>query len=164
MAEETQAKAPYQASLSHPWLPRRDKESAHKDDVVLEYVMHLAQPLPLSFRTLRVIRDMNETFQGSAGDKPVHTRVAASKGLAQGQAASARSRDSRHRASLLLNHARWWPPPIIITLLLQRDKVLSLLPTARAEHEKREVQPVQRRNLFCFRVDNKNISILHFTP
>lgn len=62
-----------QASLSHPWVPRRDKESVHKDDVVLGYVTHLAYPLLLSFRTPRVIRDMNETFQGPTVGKPAQT-------------------------------------------------------------------------------------------
>lgn len=52
-----------QAFLSHPCVPRGDKESAYKDEVVLGYITHLAHPLSLSFRTLRVIRDMNETFQ-----------------------------------------------------------------------------------------------------
>lgn len=52
-----------QAFLSHPCVPRGDKESVYKDEVVLGYVTHLAHPLSLSFRTLQVIRDMNETFQ-----------------------------------------------------------------------------------------------------
>lgn len=73
MAEGTQAKAPLSSLPEPPLVPRRDEESAHKDDVVLGYVTHLAHPLPLSFRTLRVIREMNETFEGAARGKPAHT-------------------------------------------------------------------------------------------
>lgn len=74
MAEGTWAKTPLSNLPEPPRVPRRDKGSAYKDDVVLGYVTHLAHPLPLSFRALRVIRDMNETFQAPAGGKPAHTR------------------------------------------------------------------------------------------
>lgn len=60
------------AAPGYPWLPRRDEEGVHKGNVVVGHVRHLAQPLPLSFRTLRVIRAMNESFQGSAGGEPAH--------------------------------------------------------------------------------------------
>lgn len=52
VTEGTQAKAPLSSLPKPPLCPQGDKERAYKDEVVLGYVTHLANPLSLSFRTL----------------------------------------------------------------------------------------------------------------